>query len=176
MASKYEEMYDVAKTARKNWVAHRERCRQYMATLVTGLLRYCGIPNEVVKFSQWDEASETFVMPEEGNVLYPSIMAFDESGDCRLGLCIALPGRFVSFGLFVSEKDGEVNVALGPEKARPIDLGNELECAKFYERIVTDIKKGLTRSSGGSGKATGFKWSPPDTDEENQSPKNSNVA
>jgi hypothetical protein len=85
MASKYEEMCDVAKTARKNWNARRDRCRQYMATLITGLLRYCGIPNEAVKFARWDESSETFIEPEQGELSYPALMYFDETGDCRLG-------------------------------------------------------------------------------------------
>jgi hypothetical protein len=176
MASKYEEMCDVAKTARKNWLAHRERCRQYMASLVVGMLRYCGIPNDALKFSLWDEASQTFIASEQDDLLYPAAMTFDENGDCRLGIRIALPRRWVSFGLFVSEKEGKVNVRLGPDKETPIDLGNELECAKFYESIVANIKKVLTAPSDGSATSIGFKRSPVATDEENQSPKSSNVA
>jgi hypothetical protein len=32
--TKYEEMCNVAETARKNWNIHRDRCRQYMASLI----------------------------------------------------------------------------------------------------------------------------------------------
>jgi hypothetical protein len=165
MASKYEEMCDVAKTARKNWSAHRDRCRQYMATLITGLLRYCGIPNEAVKFARWDESSETFIEPEQGDVAYPALMHFDETADCRLGVYVTLtppgtfPARWASFVLFVSEKNEKVYARLGPDKAIPIDLNNELECAKFYEGIVANIKRAFTEPPDDRRDSIGFKRS-----------------
>ena len=60
VTSKYEEMCDIATTARKNWMAHRDRCRQYMASLVVGMLSYFGIPKERVRYLRWNEQEENY--------------------------------------------------------------------------------------------------------------------
>jgi hypothetical protein len=182
MASKYEEMRGVEETARKNWVAHRERCRQYMASLVVGMLRYCGIPDDRVRYLRWNEEEGHYSEPEQGQYLLPGAMVFDDAGDCRLGVCIVFtprgtfPERWASFGLFVSEQGGKVLAQLGPDKPVPIDLKNQDECNEFYDGIVNRIKQSFTEPQKPGAESIGFKRSPLATDQENQPPKSANVA
>ena len=42
MTSKYEEMCDVATAARKNWIAHRQRCMHTWRLLQWGCFRIVG--------------------------------------------------------------------------------------------------------------------------------------
>ena len=174
MASKYEEMCDVATTARKEWLARRERCRQYMVSLVTGMLSYCGIPQDRVAYLRWNEQEESYAEPEKGKYLLPGAMSFDDSGDCRLGVCIILtppgtfPERWASFGLFVSEQDGKVLASVGPKKPLPIDLKDSSQCNKFYDAIVNSVKQSFTKSEGAGEDLIGFKRSQIATEDEPQ--------
>lgn len=160
MASKYEEMCDAAATARKNWMEHRDRCRQHMASLVAGMRSYCGIPNDGLNYLRWNEEMRLFTGPEKGMYSIVGAMTFDDVGDCRIGISIELPPSVVAFGLFVSEKDGNVNVKLGPNKAVPIDLNNASQCNEFYDSIVDNIKRTFTETQKADADPIGFQRSP----------------
>lgn len=159
MASKYEEMCDVAETARKNWNIHRDHCRQHMASLIAGMRSYCGIPDERINYLRWNEEMRVFTGPEKGNYTLPGAMTFDDVGDCRIGISIMLTPSAVAFGLFVSEKDGKVNVKLGPNKAIPIDLNNPSQCNEFYDSIVDNIKRTFTETQKADADPIGFQRS-----------------
>jgi hypothetical protein len=183
MASKYEEMCDVARTARTNWSAHHQRCRQYMASLVVGMLKYCEVPSERVRYLRWNREEETFSEPEKGNYFFPSAMVFDDAGDCRLGLSFVLTPpeerfseQWAAFGLYLFEKAGKVHAQLGLNKPMPIDLNDTAQCNKFYDVVVDSIKRAFTEPQKPGAASIGFKRSSLATDEESQSPESSNVA
>src|SRR6266567_2532002 len=48
MTSKYHELSELSENARRELIAHQNRCRQYMATLVSEMLKYCEIPLNTV--------------------------------------------------------------------------------------------------------------------------------
>lgn len=173
MTSKYEEMCEIAETARKDWIARRERARQHMASLVVGMLSYCGIPNERVAYLRWNEQEENYSEPEKGKYFLAGAMAFDDDGTCRLGVCVILtppgtfPERWASFGLSVSEQGGKVLAQLGPSKPAPIDLNDSRQCNEFFDSIVENIKRSFARPQKADGAETiGFKRSPLSADDE----------
>jgi hypothetical protein len=182
MASKYEEMCDIAETARKNWFVRRDHCRQHTVSLVVGLLSYCGIPNEAVRFLRWNEKEQVYSEPEKGNYLLPGAMVFDDAGDCRLGICIVLapPGpsfaeQYVSFGLYVFEQAGKVMAQLGPSKPMPADPSDSAQCSKFYDVVVDCIIRAFTEPQKSAADKIGFKRSQMVTNEEGQPQKGSSV-
>jgi hypothetical protein len=157
--TKYEEMCDVAATVSTNWIEHRNRCMQRMASLITGMRSYCGIPNERINYLSWNEEMRLFTGPEEGNYAMPSAMTFDDVGDCRIGVSIMLMPSTVTFGLFVSENDGKVYVRLGPDKAVLIDLSNPSQCNEFYDSIVDNVKRTFTEPQKADADPIGFQRS-----------------
>jgi hypothetical protein len=134
-----------------------------MASLVTGLIAYCGIPSMGVTYLQWDGETESYTEPGKGNYTLPGAMTFDDAGDCRLGVCIVLNTRglepWASFGLFVSEKDGKVFAKLGTDKAVPIDVKNVAQCDEFYQTIVDYVKRAFTEPQRSDAEPIGFKRS-----------------
>lgn len=150
-------------------VAHRERCRQYMVSLVGGFLTYCQIPIPEVRYLRLDGETETFT---EGNYPFADAMTFDDAGDCQLGMSIVLTTRgtepWVSFGLFVSEKDEKVSAKLGADEAVPINLKNLSQCDEFYQSIVDRIKRSFTEPQKPGAEPIGFKRSELAANEEGQ--------
>ncbi len=124
----------------------------------------------MVKYLRWDEETQTFT--EQGNYPLASAVTFDDAGDCRLGMCIVLNPRgtepSVSFGLFVSEKDGNVSVKLGSDKAVPIDPKNLSQCYEFYHTIADNIKRAITEPQKSGAEPIGFKRSKPVANDEGQ--------
>ena len=156
-------MCDVAKSARKEWLAHCERCRQYMVTLVGGFVTYCQIPHTGVVYLCWDQETQSYTEQEEGEHSFAGAMTFDDAGDCRLGICLILTPRgeqpWVSFGLLVSESNGIMSLRLERDKAVRLDLENRSQCDEFYQNIVEKVKRSFTESEGPDTEPIGFKRS-----------------
>jgi hypothetical protein len=180
MASKYEEMCAVAAKARKCWLDYRQRCTQQMASLVQGLVSYCEIPIDRVKYLRWKKDAEedgSYTEPENdgGNYTLPGAIVIDDDGLCRLGLCVVLtprgtyPERWASFGFCVYEKDGKVLAKVGDaQKSSPIDLNDARQRQELYSGIVERIKRSFAEPLKAGSEPLGFQVSKEPQPPENQ--------
>src|SRR5690242_982703 len=138
--SKYEEICDVAVKARKDWIARRERCWKYMASLTNGFIGYSGIPREQVTFLRSNEAKgeeRTYLEAEPGRV-YSLLGAtvLDKEDDyyhlgvhITLGPASVLSALWISFALCVTEEGGKPKVKLGfSGEPRQLDLDDPRQC------------------------------------------------
>jgi hypothetical protein len=158
--SKYDEICEIAAAARNSWLARKQRCLQYMVTLIHGgLVTYCGVPKEQISFMRWDEDQQQYVAAGEGhNYFIPGAIEYDDEGDYwHMGVVISLPTRWVSFGLCVSEgEDGKPMVRIARAgKMRQINFADVQQCNEFYESIVALIKQAL-QNPRRSAKTIGF--------------------
>ena len=169
--SKYEEMREVADTARKVWIQYRDHCWGYMSLLVNGFMAYCEIPVDMdhITFLKWNEdrgeEQGRYKQAEEGmNYTLLGATVFDSEDEYwHLGVCITLtppnvlPPQWVSFALCVTERDGKPLVKIGvPGKPRQIDFADLEQCNAFYESIVENIKESFRDSKKSSSKKIGF--------------------
>lgn len=140
-------MCETARAAQKNRHAYRERCWQYMASVLNGFLTYSQIPSPNVTFLRWNGlAGENshYEQAESGRrFTVPGATVLGEDGFWNLGLSITLTaGTFVSFALFVSEQDGKPVAKVGaPGKTYALDFTDQQQCAVFYEDLVEKIKQ-----------------------------------
>jgi hypothetical protein len=176
MRSKYEELCEVAAQTEQVWAACRERCKQSTMALVSGLLSYCGVPNDRVKFLRWNEKDESYSEAgEKRNYFLPGAMSFDdEVGEWRVGICIVFtpkgtnPERWASFGLSVTERGGKVMASLGPNRSFSIDMNDSPKRNEFYDFIIKEIERAFTKPWEEGAEKIGFKTSRPAVDGEAQ--------
>jgi hypothetical protein len=165
--SKFEEMCEAATTAHKHFTEYSARCRQYMFSLVDGLVKYCQIPTTHITFMRWNKCEgelSQYLEAEEGKKwALVSAVEFDNVGTwCHLGVCITLnpsnpkSSRWVSFALCMSEQEGKPTVKIGDfGKQYQVDLKDARQCDQFYEEIVKMVKQCFDTHNRDS-KAIGF--------------------
>lgn len=166
--SKYEELCGVATTKRKDWIAQRDRCWNYLGRLVHGFANYCGIPSDQLRFLRWNGITgdgRAYLDAETGSrYALPGATVFDdEDGYYHLGLRIllspsnVLPPMWVSFILCVTEKDGKLVARIGlVGEGHQIDLNDLNRCEKFYESIVEKLKESFQDSKKKANSKIGF--------------------
>jgi hypothetical protein len=143
------------------------RCWGYLATLMNGLVVYCGIPLERVTYLRWNEATgeeRAYKAPEKGQYTLPGATEFDqEDGYWHLGVRIELspptlfPPEWVFFPLCVTEHEGKPLVKLGvagePRRVNPDDPADR---NALYEVIFETIKQCYDSSKKSASKSIGF--------------------
>jgi hypothetical protein len=165
--TRYEEMCEVASKARKNWLSRKERCLQCFLSLVNGLKTYCGIPEEQVVFLRRDKAAGeggSLRPPKDGEWVFdPNAVEYDKDKDeWSLHVLIYVnpprnfPRQYVTFGLFVTEKDGDLMVRVGPEIPRVIDPNIQSQREEFCQGIVEAFRESFEHPRDPNPRAIGF--------------------
>jgi hypothetical protein len=147
--SKYEEMYQAAATARKNWYGYRDRAWGYIGTLLRGFYEYCDIPQDRIAYLRWNEKTgeeRRYQPADKGDYSLPGAIVFDPSDDYwHVALSIPLtpvgtfPQDCFGFVLCVREKDSAVYVRVGLKgKTRRIDVADPAQRAAVCDEIVNN--------------------------------------
>lgn len=150
--TRYEEMCKVASAAREKWFSRRDCCWQCFASLINSLETYCEIPKEQIVFLKWDESAGkggSYRPPKEGEMVFlPNAVEYVKDKDeWSLHVLIYLsppktfPREYVTFGLFVTEKDEKLFVRIGPEKPRVIDPNIQTQREEFWQGFVESIRE-----------------------------------
>jgi hypothetical protein len=145
LSTKYEEMCDAARNAVNEASNYRERCWNYLASLVNGLSSYCTFPQESVRMLKWNELdgpASAYEEPESGGV-YNVIGAatLDNEGFWRLGIRLALVGMVsVSFPICVAEQNGQTVVKVGSAgRIYKVDPSDQNACTPLYDEVVQKV-------------------------------------
>jgi|SRR5947209_3228308 len=142
--SKFDEMCSVYTNARNEWQTYRDLCFQYLGILSRGFIAYCGIPESYISFVPLNND------PVEGRQYsLPGAIDFDDDGFWSLGLRITLfekpnvfPHRMILVPLFLKDEGHKVLVRIGRDgDPTEIDIGNESERNRLYDRIVDTVKR-----------------------------------
>ena len=150
--SKYDEICQALNNAVSRWIQYRERCWDYLATIVHGLVVDWGIPPENVTFLRSNDlpGEERRYSPPEGGGQYtlPGAVTFDKDDEYwQLGVSITLspagtfPKRWVGLVLCVTESEGQTLVKLNTNgKPRRIDFNDSRQCTELYDEIAEYLK------------------------------------
>jgi len=150
--SKYEEICQASAKEVKRWSEYRERSWGYLATIVRGLMKHCGVPQEKITYLRSNELpgeQRRYHLPEDGgHYTLPGAVTFDKEDDCwHLGVSITLspagtfPERWIGVVLCVTESEGQPIVKLGMNgKPRTIDFNDPKQCAGLYDEIAEVLK------------------------------------
>jgi hypothetical protein len=159
LATKYEEMCEAARGAQSKEAEYRDRCWQYMGSLVSGFLRYCAIPQDRVTFLKWNGktgADSRFAAPQDGGaytMLGATVM--DSDGFWRLGFHLNLGLGSIAFAFWIAEQNGSPITKIA-DKTWKLDFSNQQECNEFYEEVVDRVKEAFDGSRKPKVKSVGF--------------------
>jgi hypothetical protein len=165
--TRYQEMCEAASAARKNWLSRKDRCLQCFVSLVNGLITYCAIPEDQIVFLRVDKAAGeggSLRPPKEGERVFPpNAVEYDKDKDqWSLDILIYVnpqrnfPRQYVTFGLFVTEKDGDLLVGVGPEEPRVIDPSIQSQREEFCQGIVEAIRDSFEHPRDPNPRGIGF--------------------
>lgn len=149
--TKYEEICESSNNAIKRWGEYRDRCWQYHAAIVNGLVRYCEIPSDNVTFLKSNGLpgeERRYRQPEDrGMYTLPGAVTFEDDEFWHLGFGITLspkghfPERWIGGVLCVTEENGQPVVKFGPQgKPQVIDFNNADQCTALYDEIFATLK------------------------------------
>lgn len=138
----FEEMCAAYARSRVTYFGYREKCFNYMGSLVSEFIRHCGIPEEQIRFVPDNEE------PKE-NTLYslPGAMHLDEDTFWHVGLRITLyekpnvfPHQPVLLVICVKEMDGKLLVKVGAKaEAKEVDLTDKNQRETLFRQMIGTV-------------------------------------
>ena len=166
--TKYEEMCEAAKSARKEFLAYQERCWGYFFSIIGGLEDHCGVPEDKITYLKWNglrDEKRRYLAAEPG-VTYalPGTIDYDETdGFWHLGLRIVLgpdnvvPKPWITFALCVKEQNQTPMVKMGiNSKPQAVHLDDENARNQYCEIITEQVVKSFSNPTDPGSKVIGF--------------------
>ena len=160
MSTRYEEMCEAALADAKERGLYRDRCWQALSKFVAGFVRYCQIPDNNLIFARWNGLTgdqKRYLEPDNGQYLLLGAASLEDDGRWSVGIRLGLGNRFVSFVVYVFEKDGISTIAIGPTEPVPFSTESDERNIAIYVELVEKIKKCFSGSAKPQpGKVFGF--------------------
>jgi hypothetical protein len=161
--SKYQEICAVAANSEKAWSHYEDTCGRHMSELVTGLVTYCEIPSDKVRFLRWNGMTgeqRNYTAPDGEDEIYslPGAIKYDRTdGYWHLGIVVTLSQlQWVGFVLCVTEESGKPLVKFGGV-GTPRRIGDSKQRDEFFDEIVGKLKQSYENYRGPGPKNLGFK-------------------
>lgn len=168
--SNYVQMSEAAATARKSYLDYQTRVWGYFGAIMNGLIQCCGVPQEHIVHLKWNglEGHGGRFTEDGGHYTLPGAITYDSRDNSfNLGVRIYLtpanhmPRQFVSFGLWISEKNGVPSIRVGrDEKPKLVNLKDELARNVFCEEMAQGIVEMFALPPKENQKTIGFEISP----------------
>lgn len=166
--TKYEEMCEAAKNARKEFLAYQQRSWGYFGAIINGLQTHCGVPVDKITYLKWNghqEEARQYLAAEEGmKYALPGAIDYDEiNGFWNLGILITVtpdnvfPKQWVTFALCIKEQNQTPLVKIGLDgKAQLVQLENLGARNQYCEMIAEQVIKAFSDPTEPGSKVIGF--------------------
>lgn len=162
MATRYEEMCEIAKSSNNQWNDFKRNSADFIHTLLDGFIVYCQIPDGKIELLKWNGEHDhlcDYLPPEQDGhrfTAYGAITYDPAENGWRMGVRLWLTNlHFVDFAISAVRQDGRV-VAKFDRKTYPVDP-TSVEATQLHEAMASAIKQSYREPRDSDSRRVGFR-------------------